>query len=315
MAFAVLVWPVPARGPGSDARDEFGGYTDSRERATPVKKATYGCAKRPPPPDHRRNPSTPVSFLFMLFRSQSSGVLAISQPTHAWISGQILRAWDENFGETLLLASEQHDIGWLDWEIEPTFNPSTGRPHLFREVGAAAHAPMWTLGVQRARDAWGTHVALLVSRHGGVIYRRFIDRHRISEADTTTAQNYLDAQAPIERAWARALGLEALELEKETGLIAFADTLSLALCGDLKPPLDLEAPTRGGDTLRLRLAERPGSSIDFVLSPWPFRTDELAVEGEARPLPKTGRLSDEAAMRHWMAFPDRVVFRARLRPQ
>ncbi len=52
----------------------------------------------------------------MLFRSQSSSVLAISQPTHAWISGQILRAWDENLRETLLLAAEQHDIGWLDWE-------------------------------------------------------------------------------------------------------------------------------------------------------------------------------------------------------
>ena len=145
----------------------------------------------------------------MLFRSQSSGVLAISQPTHAWISGQILRTWDDNLREPLLLAAEQHDIGWLDWETEPTFNPSTGRPHLFREVGAATHAPMWTKGVRRARDAWGTHVALLVSRHGGVIYRRFIDRHRMNEADAAAAQNYLDTQAPIEAAWARTLGLES----------------------------------------------------------------------------------------------------------
>jgi len=91
----------------------------------------------------------------MLFRSQPHGVLAISQPTHAWISGQILRAWDDKLREPLLLAAEQHDVGWLDWETEPTFNPSTGRPHLFREVGAATHAPMWTRGVQRAGDAWG----------------------------------------------------------------------------------------------------------------------------------------------------------------
>ena len=240
----------------------------------------------------------------MLFRSQTSGVLAISQPTHAWISGQILRAWQENLGETLLLAAEQHDIGWLDWETEPTFNPSTGRPHLFREVGAATHAPMWTRGVQRARDAWGTHVALLVSRHGGVIYRRFIDRHRMNEADAAAAQNYLDTQAPIEAAWARALGLVASELELETGLIAFADTLSL------KAPLDLEAPGREGEALRIRLAERPGSSFEFVLCPWPFRTNELVAEGEARPLPE--RLSDELAMRNWMASPNRVTFRARL---
>jgi Protein of unknown function (DUF3891) len=248
----------------------------------------------------------------MLFRSQTSGVLAISQPTHAWISGQILRAWQENLQETLLLAAEQHDIGWLDWETEPTFNPSTGRPHLFREVGAATHAPMWTRGVQRARDAWGTHVALLVSRHGGVIYRRFIDRHRMNEVDDAAAQSYLNTQAPIEGAWARALGLDASELARETGLIAFADTLSLALCGDLKAPLDLEAPGRAGNALSVTLAERPGSSFEFVLSPWPFRTGELVAEGEARPLP--GRISDELAMRNWMASPNRVTFRARLTP-
>ena len=64
----------------------------------------------------------------MLFRTEPSGVLAISQPTHAWISGQILRAWDEALGEPLLLAAEQHDIGWLDWETAPTFNPEYRPP-------------------------------------------------------------------------------------------------------------------------------------------------------------------------------------------
>ena len=72
----------------------------------------------------------------MLFRTEPLGVLAISQLTHAWIAGQILRAWNEALGEPLLLAAEQHDIGWLDWETAPTFDPETGRPHLFREIGA-----------------------------------------------------------------------------------------------------------------------------------------------------------------------------------
>jgi hypothetical protein len=250
----------------------------------------------------------------MLFRSQPSGDLAISQLTHAWISGQILRAWDEKLSETLLLAAEQHDIGWIDWETEPTFNSETGRPHLFREVGASVHAPMWVRGVERALGAWGTHVALLVSRHGGVIYRRYMDRHRIDAADAAAAGNYLNAQAPIEAAWSRALGLEAAELDKETALVAFADTLSLALCGELKAPLDLEAPGRGGDALALRLAERTQRSFDFVLSPWPFRTTELLLEGEARSLPSASRFSDEDAMKTWLAFPERVVFRARLTP-
>jgi hypothetical protein len=40
----------------------------------------------------------------------------------------------------------------------------------------------------------------------------------------------------------------------------------------------------------------------------------LAVEGEARSLPQSGRFTDEAAMRAWLALPERVVFRASLAP-
>lgn len=249
----------------------------------------------------------------MLFRTEPSGVLAISQPTHGWISGQILRAWDNKaLGQPLLLAAEQHDIGWLDWETAPTFNPDAGRPHLFREVGAAVHSPMWRRGIEHALGAWGAHVALLVSRHGGVIYRRYMDRHRMDEADAAAADAYLEMQAPIEAAWASALGLDAAILEKETALITLVDTLSLALCGALKTPIELEAPSARGGTETLRLTERPGHSFDFILSPWPLRKEALTVEGEARPLPATGRFPDEAAMRAWLKSPQRAIFRARL---
>jgi hypothetical protein len=248
----------------------------------------------------------------MLFRTGPSGVLAISQPTHAWISGQILRAWDEALSEPLLLAGEQHDIGWLDWETAPTFNHETGRPHLFREIGAAVHSPMWRQGVERALGGWGAHVALLVSRHGGVIYRRYTDRHRISEADAAAAQTYLETQAPLEAAWAKTLGLDAAALQKQTTLVALSDTLSLTLCGELKTPIEVEAPNASGGTGTLRLSERPGHPFDFILSPWPFRKDVLDVEGEARPLPATGSFDNEPAMRTWLKSPERTVFRARL---
>jgi hypothetical protein len=248
----------------------------------------------------------------MLFRTEPSRVLAISQPTHAWISGQILRAWNEALGEPLLLAAQQHDIGWLDWETAPTFNPQTGRPHLFREVGAAVHSPMWRHGVERAHGAWGAHVALLISRHGGVIYRRYTDRHRIGEADAAAARAYLETQVPMEAAWAKMLGLDAAALTKQTMLVALVDTLSLALCGELKTPLELEAPNANGGTKTLHLIERPQRAFDFVLSPWPLAMDMLTVEGEACPLPEIGRFADEATMRTWLKSSKRAVFRARL---
>jgi hypothetical protein len=248
----------------------------------------------------------------MLFCTQTSGTLAISQLTHAWISGQLLRAWDDTLGEPLLLAAEQHDIGWMDWETAPSFDPHTGRPHLFRAIGASVHAPMWTKGLERALGAWGTHVALLISRHGGLIYRRYTDRHRIAAADAAAADMFLTTQAPIEAAWTQRLGLNAAALEKESRLLALVDSLSLALCGELTVPIDLEAPRRHGDILTMRLTDWPGQPLDFVVDPWPFRTDVLTVHGEARALPAEGRFSDEAAMRAWLAAPERVLFQARL---
>jgi hypothetical protein len=94
--------------------------------------------------------------------------------------------------------------------------------------------------------------------------------------------------------------------------VALSDTLSLALCGELKTPFEVEAPNAGGGIETLRLIERPGHPFDFVLSPWPFRKDVLDVEGEARPLPASGRFDNEAAMRIWLKSPERAVFRARL---
>jgi hypothetical protein len=250
----------------------------------------------------------------MLFlEAPDAPVLAISQPAHAWISGQLLRAWAEPLEEPLLLAGEQHDLGWLDWETAPSFDPQTRRPHLFRAVGAAVHAPMWARGVDRALNAWGQRVALLISRHGGLIYTRYMDRHRVAPADAAAADHYLATQAPLQAAWARALGLDATALAHDAALVALSDTMSLALCGDLQTPLDMDAPDRTGGRRTLRLTARPGEAAAFTLSPWPFRGDAFVVEGEARPLPG-GRLADEAAMRTWLAEPERVAFRARLTP-
>jgi hypothetical protein len=248
----------------------------------------------------------------MLFCNYNSDVLAISQPAHAWISGQLLRAWAEPLGEPLLLAAEQHDLGWLDWEAAPTFDPETGRPHLFRHVGAATHAPMWTRGVERALAAWGAHVALLISMHGALIYRRYMDRHRMSEADALAAGNYLATQSEREATWTEVLRLDPAAVRRESSLVAFADTLSLALCGGLMAPMSLEAPAQSGDLIRMELTDRAGRPFEFALAPWPFSGDTLAVEAEARPLPSLGRFSSEAEMRSWLASPPRETFRATL---
>ncbi len=250
----------------------------------------------------------------MLFDERSAEVLAVSQPAHAWLSGQLLRHWADPLDATLLLAAEQHDIAWLDWEVEPSFDPATGRPHQFRDVGAALHAPMWEAGVARALNAWGRRVALLVSRHGSVIYTRFTDRHRVADADAAAAAGYLRRQGVRQAEWARARGLDAAALAHDSGLIAFADTLSLVLCGALPLPQSIEVPDRSGLVGSITVEAHPNRAGTIVARPWPFRTDYVAIEVEARPLPSAGRFADCAAMQAWLAEPARRALRCRLEP-
>ncbi|MBE9603762.1 DUF3891 family protein [Acetobacteraceae bacterium H6797] len=250
----------------------------------------------------------------MLFHAATADTpaLAISQPSHAWISGRLLRAWARPLPEPLLLAAEQHDIAWTDWERVPTFDATTGRPHLFRAIGAAEHAPMWALGVDRALQCWGRHVALLISRHGGLIYTRFTDRHRVGDADTDAADYYLRTQGEKQAVWMRTLGLDADTIEHDQAMLALSDQLSLVLCGELAIPHEAEVPDGRGNLTPIALRGVPGKSREYTLTPWPFAVPELVLEVEARPLPAEGRFADEAAMRAWYEKPERVIHRVRL---
>jgi len=250
----------------------------------------------------------------MMFRAHPAPVLAISQPSHAWIAGQILRSWARDLDQALLLAADQHDIAWLDWERSPSFDATTGRPHSFRALGPATHAPMWAEGIERALAAWGMRVALLISRHGALLYTRFADPARMSPADAAAVEGFLRQQRPLQRQWAEALGLTEAVLEHDTGMIAMADALSLALCGDLKTPLEVKAPDGQGGEQTLRLEADPEAPGRFTLSPWPLRVPALVLEAEAMPLPASGRFADEAAMRAWHAGARRVPFTLRLEP-
>jgi hypothetical protein len=71
-----------------------------------------------------------------LLRKDGRDVIAIPQPSHAWVSGQMARAWgNEHFAapmpyDEVCLVAGQHDIGWLDWEMTPALDAETVPPIL-----------------------------------------------------------------------------------------------------------------------------------------------------------------------------------------
>jgi len=255
----------------------------------------------------------------MLFRTlPDGGWLAVSQPMHALVSGQMLRAWGapgfarpEPF-EEVATACAQHDVAWMGWEAAPTLDPATGRPTQFRKVGARTHAPMWAEGVQRALASWGPWVALLVSRHGTRIYSSYADRHRLDPADVAAADAYNAEQAAFRAGMLAQLGATEAALEAAAALVAVTDALSLAACGGIATLGGAGvAPLEGGGEVPLRLEEGDGV---MAVSPWPFAVEKVALSWTARRFRPEARWDDEAAMRAALAAAPVERVTARLVP-
>lgn len=264
----------------------------------------------------------------MLFRVDGDAVIAIPQPSHAWLSGQLLRAWgNRGFAapsprEEVCLGAEQHDIGWLSWEAAPTLNPGTGRPHGFQELGPATHTRIWTEGVHRAL-AFGRYPALLVSLHADTIYGAFFDFDRASPDDAVLVRRFLDGQHRFQRACIEALSanpryadaLSPPAIERNRLLVAAVDRLSLeigwGITGEARiPGVPCDDPAGGGRT-GLRVRAPGGDPAELTVDPWPFSADRVELVCEGRRLP--GRFTDEAAMRRALDEAETVTIPAVLK--
>lgn len=256
----------------------------------------------------------------MLLRDlPDGGWLAVSQPMHALVSGQMLRAWGApGFAapdpfEEVATAAAQHDIAWMGWEASPTLDAATGRPHGFRQLGARLHAPMWAEGVRHATAGWGPWVGLLVSRHGTRIYSAYQDHARMDPRDLAAAEAYLREQEAVRARLMAQLGATEAQLETGAALVAVTDALSLAACGGVGilgwPAM---APLADGGAVELTLAEGDGA---IEVDPWPFATGEVRLAWHARRFAPGTRWREEAAMRAALAGAPAVPMRLRLVPR
>src|SRR5690349_9332793 len=227
----------------------------------------------------------------------AGAVVAIGQASHAWLSGQLARAWgNDEFPapaplEEVCLGAEQHDVGMAEWDLAPTRNPATGLPTQFYEVDRRTHLALWTAAPQRMLTQ-SRYAALLVSLHGTGLYERFPPRTDDPEIARAVA-DYLDGQRALQAELAAQVGAGADELARNQALLAVWDDLSLALCRDEHGPHAVrDVPTGAGpDAERTTLtltrdfgADSDGHAAAFTLEPWPFSTPRLTVCAEGRRL-------------------------------
>lgn len=261
----------------------------------------------------------------MLFRrGEGRPTIAVPQPAHAWISGQLARAWgNERFGaaeprEAVCLAAEQHDLGWLAWEAAPTRDPATGLPWNFSALPRSVHAPLWARGVDQALASLGRYPALLISMHGVGIYRRFgksapgsADAAAVAAFDEaeTARQGRLVASLAADPLWAEAVRPE--RLARNHALILVWDLMSLIICHGLTGERAVgEVPAAAGEE-RLVMRAIGGDPGRIAIDPWPFGGEAVDVACEGVVMPEAG-FEDDGPLRAALAAAPRAALRARL---
>jgi Protein of unknown function (DUF3891) len=220
-------------------------------------------------------------------------LIVIGQPAHAWLSGQLARAWSPTPREEVCLAATQHDIGMAAWDAAPKLNPETGLPRSFMELELDDHLECWSRAARLVLPQ-SRYAALLVSMHGTALYERR-DPARLAPADVERVQGFLAGQRELqERLLA---GLPAADkVPRNQRLVWTWDSLSLGLLLDWMP-FELTAVPSAEAPVDIAVRLAPDGRV--VLDPWPFAAPRLTVRSEGRRL--TGRFHEEAAMRAALA--------------
>ena len=239
----------------------------------------------------------------MLVLEQRDGAaLCIGQASHAWVSGQLARAWAPKPDEAVCLAAEQHDVGMATWDRRPALDHATGRPVAFMGMALADHLALWSAAPTRLFTQ-SRHAALLISLHGTRLYEmRDLDAMEPGNGDAV--REFLAGQRALQERLAREVGAPDDELRRDQARIFCWDGLSLALCLGWAP---YTTPEVDGRTLRLA-AVVEGT---HVLDPWPFAPPELTVRCEGRLLRE--RATTEAQLHAALERAERVDLRFALR--
>lgn len=262
----------------------------------------------------------------MLFRQHPDHVVAFTQPAHAWLSGQLARAWGNvQFTrpapfEEVCLGIGQHDIGWLEWEADPTLNPRTGLPHQFFELPVARHIALWTDGTIAAMTL-GSYPALLVSLHAKTIYESYFDLAKANAEDAKRVFDFLGRQEEfrdyliqrISRDPQRRVDVTDEALERNRLLLAALDRLSLDICGGITGTVSIPAvPLDDNSRTTLEVTAIGGNPDRLTVDPWPFGPTSLDVTIEGAVL--HGPFTDVGLMQETMTGAERQMIRTRLQP-
>ena len=268
----------------------------------------------------------------MVNRYDARHLLLVLQVDHSRVAGLLAAHWgNDTFARpepytSAVIAAQEHDSGWWDWEIKPTLN-SQGYPidYVSGGLDRAVHLAFDRHGIARVAEQ-DPYAGLLVSMHlAGLNTQGFgVVPHMPNRQHIPGVQDFLDEQEGFRSGLLIQLRQSADYEPHATDervwhnycLLEVWDQLAQYICNhyplngtDRKngPPNRLRfapvAPGREDTTLELDVQDERNA----VLRPYPFDVDPFEIVFPARVLPDQPYASQEEFLRDYYTAPRVIV--------
>ena len=216
----------------------------------------------------------------MIIQRSGTALLFITQPDHARLAAAIMAAWrtdglpDHPRRDTILLATREHDNGWLE-EDQATMVDGSGEPVDFISAPAAIKHRVWPRGAMRTGDA-DPYAGALVARHALTVYGQ-------QKTDAAWTPFFARMEAVERELLARCPPDAAGTMASDYRFVQAGDQLSLVFCNRWTAPFPrspLSGPGGAGKAGRTILK---GTTLE--ISPDPFGGARVPLRVRARRLP------------------------------
>lgn len=215
----------------------------------------------------------------MIVRHEDDDLLLVTQPEHAALSGRIMAAWCADglpaspTRETVLLATREHDNGWIEVDDRPRLDAGGGRPQHFMTAPDATKQGIWPRGVRRLEPVDPAAAALVA-------------QHALALLDVHPLPGWEEFRIDMTAERDRILGNGAYDddlgaLQADYRFVFLGDLISLVFCCEWSDVFRCEGYT----------IARRGSTVQVAPDPFARKAVELKVS--ARRLPARSYASDD----------------------
>ncbi len=226
----------------------------------------------------------------MIVRDDGRSFLLITQPDHARLARDIVAATrtepvlETDDRDTVLLATLEHDNGWLEVDAEPTIDPATGRPCDFINGPAHVKHELWPRGIRRVARA-NPRAGALIAQHALTVYH-----YREAEPEWRPFFGSITALRDDQLGQiGAATGAAREAFDRQYRCVRLGDLLSLQFCNGWTEPHETFGYRATLDGTRL------------LVTPDPFRGGVVPLRVMARRIPAR-RYTSDADLRAAMAL-------------